>query len=276
METIKEIQEQVRKNLASVRHKILIMSGKGGVGKSSFAVNLAKGLELRKKKVGLLDTDLHGPDTVSLLGVKERSIYTGEDRRIRPVQVSDRFWVLSLASNLKPEDPVIWRGPLKTSVIRQFLVDTEWGTLDYLIIDSPPGTGDEPLTVMQFLQRDLDGAVIITTPQEVALLDTRRSISFARNMQIRILGLIENMSYLICPYCGSQIAVFGSGGGKRLSEEMGVELIGTIPFSLAMMHSSEKGQTIWDLQEDVDVVRAYNAIIDRILQMVSSEHSEEE
>jgi len=270
VDTMKQMQEQVKKNLSSVKHKILVMSGKGGVGKTSFAVNLARGLELRGKKVGLLDTDIHGPDTLSLLGVSGRSVFSDSNGRILPVRVSDNLYILSLASNLKPEDPVIWRGPLKISAIRQFLADTDWGQLDYLIIDSPPGTGDEPLTVMQFLQEALDGAVVITTPQEVALLDTRRSVSFARTMQVKVLGLVENMSSLLCPHCGKEIPVFGSGGGERLSKEMEIELLGKIPFSLQMMHSSERGRTVWDIQEDVDVVQAYSSIIDKIEQAVLS------
>ncbi len=270
METIVQIQEKVKENLKGVRHKILVMSGKGGVGKSSFAVNLAKGLELRGYNVGLLDTDVHGPDVLLLLGVEGEPLFTDDQGKIMPISVSPNFSVLSLASNLSPEEPVIWRGPLKISAIRQFLADTNWGERDFLIIDSPPGTGDEPLTVMQFLQSALDGAVIITTPQEVALLDTRRSVSFARKMSIPILGIVENMSGLICPHCGNEIPIFGSGGGERLAKEMGVEFLGRIPFSLSMMHSSQRGQTIWDLQEDLDVVEAYNSIIDKLEESVSS------
>ena len=268
MDNVLKIRKAVEENLSSVRHKILVMSGKGGVGKSSFAVNMAVGLTLRGKRVGILDTDVHGPDVLLLLGVESEPLFTDAMGKIMPVKVNERLSVLSLASNLNPDEAVVWRGPLKISAIRQFLADTNWGELDFLIIDSPPGTGDEPLTVMQFLQGMLDGAVVITTPQDVALLDTRRSIAFAKKMNVRLLGIVENMSGFVCPHCGKTTELFLSRGADRISRELGVDVLGHIPFSMAMVRAAQEGRTIWDTQDDLDVIEVYNKIIDRVLERI--------
>ena len=269
MENVIKIKEKVIENLKNVKHKILVMSGKGGVGKTSFAVNFAVGLTKRGFKAGILDTDIHGPDVLLLLGVEPEPLFTDSMGKIIPVKARENLSVLSLASNLNPNDPVVWRGPIKISAIRQFLADTNWGDIDFLVIDSPPGTGDEPLTVMQFLQGALDGAVIITTPQEVALLDTRRSISFAKKMGVDVLGVVENMSGFICPHCGKKTDLFSSKGADKLSSELGVEVLEYMPFSVPMVRAAQEGQTIWDSEEDIDLIEAYNSVIDKILSKIS-------
>ncbi len=269
MDQISNLADAVKDNLKQVRYKLLVMSGKGGVGKSSFAVNVSKALELRGYKVGLLDIDLHGPDVMLLLGLKEE-IFSNSKGRIVPIKATENLKVLSLGANLSDSEPVIWRGPLKISAIKQFLSDVEWGNLDFLIVDSPPGTGDEPLTVMQFLGESLTGAIVISTPQEVALLDTKRSISFARKLNVPILGVVENMSYLICPSCGEKMEIFSSRGAEKLSSQMGVDILGKIPFSLTMVKKAEIGKTIWDEPKDELIVKAYDELIEKLLKKLSS------
>jgi ATP-binding protein involved in chromosome partitioning len=213
--------------LCRVRRKIVVLSGKGGVGKSTMAVNLAVGLKATGLKTGLLDVDLHGPSIPTMLGIENRALIATEDGLI-PLDV-DGLKVVSSGFFLKDQDDaVIWRGPMKANVIRQFLQDVVWGDLDLLVIDSPPGTGDEPLSVCQLIKH-LDGAVIVTTPQKVAAIDVRKSITFCRQLNVPVLGLIENMSGFACPKCGEISPIFGSGGGERIAADMGVPFLGAVP-----------------------------------------------
>jgi ATP-binding protein involved in chromosome partitioning len=232
---------KLEKNISNIKQKLMIISGKGGVGKTTVAVNLAYSLSLRGYKVGLLDVDIHGPNVVKLLGIENKKLTGSEDSKINPIRLSENLKVVSTASMLESSDtPLIWRGPLKMKVISQFLRDVNWGELDYLIIDSPPGTGDEPLSVVQLI-KDLSGVIVVTTPQEVAMLDSRKSIQFARHLNIPYIGIIENMSGFTCPHCGKKIDLFNKGGGKKAADELGVEFLGDIPTDKEIVDLSDSG-----------------------------------
>jgi ATP-binding protein involved in chromosome partitioning len=233
-------RRKLQSRLCHIRSKIAVFSGKGGVGKSTVAVNLATALALSGKRVGLLDIDIHGPSIPTMLGLEGRTIEGGEDG-LQPIEV-DGMKVMSLGFLLQnPDEAVVWRGPMKTGVIKQFLADVAWGDLDFLIIDSPPGTGDEPLSICQ-LAGGLDGAVIVTTPQKVAAVDVRKSISFCRHLQVPVLGVIENMSGFVCPKCGELTKILRSGGGRRIAEDMGTSYLGAIPLDPSIAESGDVGR----------------------------------
>jgi ATP-binding protein involved in chromosome partitioning len=232
---------KLKENISNINQKLMIISGKGGVGKTTIAVNLAYALSLKGYKVGLLDVDIHGPNVVKLLGIENKKLTSGTDSKIDPIKLSENLKVVSTASMLESSDtPLIWRGPLKMKIISQFLRDVNWGELDYLIIDSPPGTGDEPLSVAQLIE-DLSGVIVVTTPQEVAMLDSRKSIQFARQLNIPYIGIIENMSGFTCPYCGKKIDLFNKGGGKKAADELDVEFLGDIPIDKEIVDLSDSG-----------------------------------
>lgn len=234
-----EDRRRLASRLCRIKHKIVVLSGKGGVGKSTVAVNLAMGLHLAGKKVGLLDVDIHGPSVPTMLGLEKSQVMEGNGELV-PVDLNG-MKVISLGFFLKDRDEaVIWRGPMKTGVITQFIRDVAWGDLDYLIVDSPPGTGDEPLSVCQTLE-DADGAVIVTTPQKVAAVDVRKSISFCRQINLPVLGVIENMNGFVCPKCGELTAVFQSGGGKLMADDMGVPFLGSVPIDPRISEAGDSG-----------------------------------
>jgi len=234
--------DKIEENLKEVKHKIAVMSGKGGVGKSTVAANLAIALSMRGDRVGLLDSDIHGPTIPKLFGIQDEKLNpSGSGAGISPVMVSGNLGIVSMGFLLEKDVPVIWRGPLKMKAIEQFLEEVVWGKLDYLIIDLPPGTGDEPLSIAQLLP-SADGAIIVTTPQEVALVSVRRAITFARTLNMQVIGLIENMSGFICPHCGKETDVFGKGGGEKAAEEMGVRFLGSIPLDKRIEESGEGGK----------------------------------
>ena len=213
--------------MAKIKHKIIIASGKGGVGKSTVSVNLARALQMKGLRVGILDGDITGPDIPKLLGIEEARLKQGPDG-IEPAQ-ADGIKAASMALILTSrETPVVWRGPMKMAAIKQFIQDVNWGDLDFLLIDLPPGTSDEPLSVVQLIP-ELAGAIIVTTPQEVALLDSRKAVNMVKAMKLPVLGIVENMSGLNCPHCGESISIFGAGGGQRMAEEMNVPFLGAIP-----------------------------------------------
>jgi ATP-binding protein involved in chromosome partitioning len=245
-------REALRSRMSRIAHKIMVLSGKGGVGKSTVAVNLATALALTGRRVGLLDIDIHGPSVPKLLHLERCPILPGQ-AALQPVATSRGAGVLTVMSIgfllRERDDAVIWRGPMKHAVIKQFLKDVEWGDLDFLVIDSPPGTGDEPLTVAQLVERP-DGAVVVTTPQEVAVQDVRRCINFCRKLKLPVLGVIENMSGLACPRCGMAIDVFGAGGGRAMAQEMGAPFLGAIPIDPAVAASGENGAPIVEAQPD--------------------------
>ena len=238
----KEEHEQagLQQKLSHIRNKIMVMSGKGGVGKSTVSVNFAASLALQGYQVGILDADIHGPDIPRMCGVENRPLVSyGEG--LEPIKVFKGLKAIS--TGLLSQDPdkaIVWRGPLKHSAIRQFLGDVNWGDLDYLVIDLPPGTGDEPLSVAHLIQ-NVDGAIIVTTPQDVALLDSRKAVNFSRLLNIPVLGIVENMSGMVCPHCSEKIDLFKVGGGERAALELGVPFLGRIPIDPMMVISCDAG-----------------------------------
>lgn len=256
--------KMIEDNLARIGRKILVMSGKGGVGKSTVASYVALLLSAEGHKVGLLDVDLHGPTIPHLMKV-QGGLDMPEEGVVRPYRFSDKLSIVSLEMVLGDKDTaVIWRGPLKISAIRQFISDIDWGDLDYLIVDSPPGTGDEPLTVAQTIP-DAE-ALIVTTPQEISLADVRKSINFCRQVKMKIIGVVENMGGFVCPHCGEKISIFGSGGGKRMAAQMDVPLIGEIPLDTRMVEMGDKGRLDSLMEKsDLEINRAYKQIVERIV-----------
>lgn len=254
----------IQENLQRIGRKILVMSGKGGVGKSTVATYLALRLSARGHRVGLLDVDLHGPSIPHLVDVHGGFEMEGEGI-IRPCAFSQNLKVASLEMMLGDRDAaVIWRGPLKISAIRQFISDITWGELDFLIADSPPGTGDEPLTVAQTIPEA--EALVVTTPQEISLADVRKSINFCRQVGMKILGVVENMSGFSCPHCGKEINLFGKGGGERMSKAMGVPLLGQIPIEPKMVELADAGKLDALLaMDELEVNRAYDGLVDAVL-----------
>lgn len=233
-------EQQLQECLAGIKNKILVLSGKGGVGKSSTAVNLALALAREGQKVGLLDVDLHGPSIPGMLGLEEaRPEVAGE--KMQPVTY-DKIGVASIGFLLQqPTDALIWRGPMKANVIRQLLADVAWGDLDYLVVDCPPGTGDEPLSIAQYLGQDT-AAVIVTTPQQVALADVRKTVTFCHKLELKIHGVLENMSGFVCPSCGEVAQIFSSGGGQRLAAETGIPLLGKVPLDPSIVSLADQGR----------------------------------
>jgi Mrp family chromosome partitioning ATPase len=262
---LKEEQDaSVADSLNRIKNKFVVMSGKGGVGKTSTAVNIAIALADRGLQVGIMDVDLHGPDVPRMLGLNGMPEVNSR-RKLSPMRYSDRLAAISMESFLpKRDDAIIWRGPLKFSAIRQFIADVDWGELDFLIIDSPPGTGDEPLTVAQ--QIPDAKAIIVTTPQEVALADVRKSINFCRTVNLEMFGLVENMSGLLCPHCGERIELFGAGGGERTAAEMGIAFLGRVPLDPRMVACGDSGVSFQQSHPDAAVTQAFRAIAEQMAQ----------
>lgn len=232
-------ERRLKEQLRRIGHKLLVMSGKGGVGKSSVAAYLALGLSERGYRVGLLDADLHGPSIPKILGISG-AFQVDDEKHLVPHKLRENLEVVSIQSLLDdPDSAVIWRGPVKHGVIRQFVSEVQWGDLDYLVIDCPPGTGDEPLSVAQVIPDA--HAVIVTTPQEVALSDVRKSINFCKKVHLPILGLVENMSGLVCPHCGGSIPLFGSEGGRKTAERMNIPFLGSLPFEPRVVEAGDSG-----------------------------------
>jgi len=260
---VKEEDIKISKTLARIKNRILVFSGKGGVGKSTVAANLALSLSLKGKKVGALDVDIHGPNLAKMLGVADKKLNMSPGG-IKPVPVNENLKVISMSFLLQdPDLPVIWRGPMKMKVIQQFLGDVDWGDLDWLIIDSPPGTGDEPLSVAQLIPAT--GAIIVTTPQEVSVLDSRKAVVFAMKLNLKVLGIIENMSGLTCPHCGRRIDLFKVGGGELAAADLGVPFLGRIPIEPQIVISGDEGKPFADNRKDSEASRAFAEIIEKIL-----------
>lgn len=261
----RQIEEQILQGrMRDIRLKLLVLSGKGGVGKSTVAANLAVALAAEGNSVGLLDIDIHGPSIPKLMGI-EKSRLGGVGQVIFPVETSDKLKVMSIGF-LLPEaaDAVIWRGPLKFHAIRQFLKDVAWGRLDYLVIDSPPGTGDEPLSVAQLVGSPA-GAVIVTTPQDVAIADVRRCVSFCNKLSLPVVGIVENMSGFVCPKCGERIDLFKSGGGEALAVEMKVPFLGGIPIDPQIVTSGDAGIPFVDKNTHSAAAQAFSSVVQKIL-----------
>jgi Mrp family chromosome partitioning ATPase/predicted Fe-Mo cluster-binding NifX family protein len=259
-------QEQIRKRVKQIKHQILVLSGKGGVGKSTVAVNLAVSLALAGKKVGLLDIDIHGPSIPKILNLEGKAIQAVGDV-ILPIEMLENLKVMSIGFLLRTsDDAVIWRGPMKYQMIKQFLKDVQWGNLDFLIVDSPPGTGDEPLSVVQLLE-NADGAIIVTTPQEVALSDVRKCITFCQNLNLPVLGVLENMSGFVCPRCGKRTDVFKSGGGEIMANEMHIRFLGRIPIDPQIVEACDSGRPFVYNYNKSQTARAFEKILNPILEL---------
>ncbi len=259
------IEEQaLQGRMAEIRHKLLVLSGKGGVGKSTVAANLASSLARAGKRVGLLDIDVHGPSIPKLMGLEDRGVQIGGEEII-PVKVSDNLSVMSIGFLLSSgKDPVIWRGPRKYHLIRQFLKDVVWGQLDYLVVDSPPGTGDEPLSVAQLVGSPA-GAVIVTTPQDVAIADVRRCVSFCNTLSLPIVGILENMSGFVCPKCGERTDLFKRGGGMALALEMDVPFLGQVPIDVEVVMTGDSGRPLPSEGPLSPAAKAFSDVVDSIL-----------
>jgi len=263
MKLLEEQQRRIRENLAKIEHRVVVFSGKGGVGKTTIAVNLAYALARRGSHVGLLDADITGPNVPKMIGLHEVPHATGEGR-ILPSE-KEGIRVISLATLIPPDSPVIWRGPLRSKALDQFLGDVVWGELDYLIADLPPGTGDEVLTMAQRMEPQV--AVIVTTPQELSLIDSRRAINMAKKMGIAKIGVVENMSGLRCPHCGKEIELFGSGGGERAAQELGVHFLGRVPIDLRAREGADQGRPILLEDEEAEISCALLRVAEAVVEL---------
>ena len=234
-------QEQIAQNLKRIKHQILVLSGKGGVGKSSIAVNLAVWLSMLGKKVGLLDIDIHGPSVPKLLNLEGKRLQ-GEGNKIEPVLYNDTLKVISIGFLIQDENAaLIWRGPMKHSIIKQFVSDVCWGDLDYLVIDCPPGTGDEPLSIIQLLGK-ADGAIVVTMPQQLAVADVKKCITFCKQLNLTVMGIIENMSGFVCPHCNQSTDIFKGDGGRQMAKDFDVPFLGSVPIDPNMVTAADMGK----------------------------------
>jgi Mrp family chromosome partitioning ATPase len=253
----------VNESLKKIKNKFIVLSGKGGVGKTSTSVNLAIALSKKGKKVGIMDVDLHGPDIPRMLGL-QGMLDLNSNRKLNPMSYSETLKAVSIESlTASKDEAIIWRGPIKYSAIKQFIGDVEWGDLDFLIIDSPPGTGDEPLTIAQTISDAK--AIIVTTPQEVSLADVRKSINFCKTVKMEIFGLVENMSGFDCPHCGETIDLYGSGGGEKTAQAMGVKFLGKIPFDPKVVSCGDSGTSVLDIHKDSMVAKAFDAVAEKMV-----------
>jgi Mrp family chromosome partitioning ATPase len=257
------------KNLEGVKHRLVVMSGKGGVGKSTVASNLAFTLSRYGCEVGLLDVDIHGPSIPKMLGIENERIPV-TDNGVFPVSVPPHLKVMSIGFLLEDKDsPVIWRGPVKMGVIRQFLEEIKWGNLDYLIVDLPPGTGDEPLSIAQLMPNS--DAIIVTTPQDVALVSVRKSIKFAKMLNMQVLGVIENMSGFVCPHCGKNTDLFKTGGGEKAARDFLVPFLGKIPIDPKIVETGDEGKPFVLYQKDSQTAKVFDEIVQKIEKIVNRE-----
>ena len=269
--TEQERQKQaVEKRMVLIKHPILVLSGKGGVGKSTVAANMAVELAKGGEKVGLLDVDIHGPSIPGMLGLGNSKIFSNGNAII-PMEFTANLSIMSIEFLMQDRgDAVIWRGPMKYHAIRQFISDVEWGELDYLVVDCPPGTGDEPLSVAQFMGEKAK-AVVVTTPQRVSIDDVRKSIQFCRHLNLDILGVIENMSGFVCPNCGKTVNIFDSGGGVLLAKEKNVHFLGRIPIEQAIVHSCDEGKPYVLTNSESATAKSFSEVVKKIRTIYADE-----
>jgi ATP-binding protein involved in chromosome partitioning len=257
-----EEQQKLKERMGKIKHKIAVISGKGGVGKSTVTVNLAAAFAAKGFKVGVLDADIHGPSVPKLLGLEGQRVKYGPPG-VFPVEGPLGMKVMSIDFFLPQEAPTIWRGPLKMRAIRQFLVDIVWGELDLLFIDLPPGTGDEPLSIAQLLP-EMDGVVIVTMPSELSSSVVKKAITFAERVNMPIVGVLENMSGFVCPHCGQKTEIFMSGGGEEMAKEAGVPFLGSIPIDPKIGVDSDKGQPFIIAHKDSAAAKAFMEIVEKV------------
>lgn len=252
-----------------VKNVILVLSGKGGVGKSTISVNLASALAGTGKNTGLLDLDIHGPNVPKMLGIEDQRPAVRE-KTIEPVRVTGNLGVISMAFLLPDTStPVVWRGPMKMAAIQQFLSEVNWGSLDYLVVDLPPGTGDEALSIAQ-LAPNVRGAVIVTTPQDVAVMDAMRAAKFIEKLDLPVLGVIENMSGMVCPHCGDIVSIFGEGGGRKTADDLGVPFLGAIPLDPAMVIAGDEGHPFLHHAGDSATARAVKMVMQNLVSRIDA------
>ena len=271
MFTEESIQEETKlqDTLKNIKHIIIVMSGKGGVGKSTVSSNLAMALSMKGFQTGIMDIDITGPNIPKMFGVEDQGLTVNDQRQLVPVTVPPSLKLMSMAFLLPDKDsPVMWRGPVKMGAIKQFIEDVKWGELDYLVIDMPPGTGDEALSIVQLIPK-ADGMVIVTTPQDVALLDSRKSLVFAAETHIPIIGIVENMSGF-CPHCGEVTDIFKSGGGEATAKDMNVQFLGRVPIEPGIVDCGDNGVPVVLKNPDSASAKAFEGIIDRIIKTVDN------
>ena len=259
------IQQEINiaNNMSHIKHKIVVMSGKGGVGKSTVAANLAETFNKMGYNTGILDVDIHGPNIPILFG-KEGEVLGIDEEKILPVMSEDGVAIMSMGFLLDSQDtPIIWRGPQKTGVIRQFISDVKWGNLDVLIIDNPPGTGDEPLTVLQTIP-DVDAVVMVTTPNSLSQEDVLKCVTMTKKMKISNIGLIENMAYFICPHCEEKLNIFGESQGDKFAELMSIEFLGSIPLTEDVAKAVDNDTIISAKDEKHIVSKEFKSIVSKI------------
>ncbi|MBU1140738.1 MAG: Mrp/NBP35 family ATP-binding protein [Proteobacteria bacterium] len=254
----------ITRSLGKIKNKILVMSGKGGVGKSTVSVNLALGLARRGHKVGLMDVDLHGPDVIRMLNMTgSLEAPKNPNDLVAPLKYNDNLKVVSLEYMMKDRDEaIIWRGPLKIQAIRQFVADMDWGELDYLVIDAPPGTGDEPLSVAQTIP--LVKALVVTTPQKVALADVRKSLNFCKTVGVEVVGVVENMSGFVCPECNATVDIFKTGGGEEIAREFDLPFLGAVPMDPKVVIAGDDGVPYLSSDAESPAVTAFTKVIDAV------------
>jgi ATP-binding protein involved in chromosome partitioning len=261
MEERKKQEESITQNLRKIKQVIVVLSGKGGVGKSTVSTNLALMLSQQGHTVGLLDCDMHGPTIPTMLGLENTRITQSSDG-LKPIQATEHLKVLSMGFLInKQDDAIIWRGPMKMGAIKQLIGDFDWGNLDYLIIDLPPGTGDEPLSIAQIIPK-ITGAIIVTTPQDVALVSVRKSITFVKKLNIPVIGIIENMSGFTCPHCGKKVDIFKSGGGKKAAEDFNLPYLGDIPLDPTIVETGDNGTTT--IIDDSTLATSFETIVENV------------
>ncbi|WP_035237661.1 Mrp/NBP35 family ATP-binding protein [Desulfobacter vibrioformis] len=262
-----EMEAMIKSNLAQIKNKIFVLSGKGGVGKSSVSANLATSLAKKGYKTGLMDVDVHGPSIAQMFGMKDLLDIDPDTKLLLPKQINENLKVVTVQALMQDKDQaIIWRGPAKTGIIKQFVGSVCWGELDYLVIDAPPGTGDEPLTVIQTIP-DAKG-IIVTTPQEVALADIRKSISFCKTVKMETLGVLENMAGYTCPHCNQFIDLFKSGGGEKTAKAQGLNFLGSIPFDTRVVASGDDGVPLMTYEADGPFKQAFTKVVDNILKQI--------
>jgi len=261
-----EEAKRISETISKIKHRIAVFSGKGGVGKTTVSVNLAYGFHMDGFSTGVLDADITGPNVPKMLGVDGQLKVIGD--RLLPFEIRG-VKMISMAGLLKKGQPLIWRGPMRSKVIHQFLADVEWGELDYMIADLPPGTGDEILSIGQQMKPDY--AVIVTTPQEVSVMDADRAVTMAQELQIPLIGIVENMSGLLCPHCGKEIDMFGKGGGKKLAQDHNAPFLGSIPIDIDVRILSDKGSPIVIEKKDSEVAKSFRSIVERIRTQLNSQ-----
>ena len=275
MFTGEEIEEETRRlhTLENIKHVIIVISGKGGVGKSTVSSNIAEALSMQGYVTGIMDLDITGPNIPKMFHIEDERLTVDDNRLLVPVEVPPSLKVVSMAFLLPSKDSALtWRGPVRSSAVQQFIEDVNWGPLDYLVIDMPPGTGDEALSIIQLIPK-ADGTVIVTTPQDVSLLDARKTVTFSALAKIPIIGIVENMSGFVCPHCGEVTNIFKSGGGEDAANQLGIQFLGRVPLEPGVVQSGDKGMPVVIAEPDSASAKAFNSITKKIINTIENDQA---